>query len=287
MTSATPPPAPAPRDAAGLRARVGGQGPPVLLLHGLAGAAANWADVAAALAPRHRVVALDLPGHGGSPPAAGRADLAAFADAAARAAAALDAAPALVAGHSFGAQVALALADRHPGLVRALLLVAPSGIETRRRLARPVVLASVVARPGARIAPLAPLLAGRAWFRRATLRPWYVSDAVAFSPRATRAFFAELRAHTGLRPAARAMLDDDPREALGRVRCPALVLWGARDAQVPVRDGLEYARRLRAPLRIVADCGHLLIGERPDAVVDALTWLARAAGEREAAPGGP
>ena len=31
-------------------------------------------------------------------------------------------------------------------------------------------------------------------------------------------------------------------------------------------DGMEYARRLRAPLRVIADCGHLSIGERPDVV---------------------
>jgi pimeloyl-ACP methyl ester carboxylesterase len=39
---------------------------------------------------------------------------------------------------------------------------------------------------------------------------------------------------------------------------------------VPVEDGIEYARRLGAPLRVVADCGHLLIGERPDACADAI-----------------
>ena len=62
----------------------------------------------------------------------------------------------------------------------------------------------------------------------------------------------------------------DPRVDLAGVTCPALVLHGARDAQVPVRDAFEYARRLRAPLRVIADCGHLLIGERPEAVVDAV-----------------
>jgi pimeloyl-ACP methyl ester carboxylesterase len=33
---------------------------------------------------------------------------------------------------------------------------------------------------------------------------------------------------------------------------------------------MEYARRLRAPLRAIADCGHLLIGERPEAVAAAV-----------------
>jgi len=33
---------------------------------------------------------------------------------------------------------------------------------------------------------------------------------------------------------------------------------------------MEYARRLRAPLRVIADCGHLLIGERPDSCLKAI-----------------
>ena len=47
-------------------------------------------------------------------------------------------------------------------------------------------------------------------------------------------------------------------------------MWGARDAQLPVDDAFEYARRLGAKLRLVADCGHLVIVERPAAVLDAL-----------------
>ena len=39
---------------------------------------------------------------------------------------------------------------------------------------------------------------------------------------------------------------------------------------MPLSDGMEYARRLGAPLRVIADCGHLLIGERPDACLRAI-----------------
>jgi pimeloyl-ACP methyl ester carboxylesterase len=52
--------------------------------------------------------------------------------------------------------------------------------------------------------------------------------------------------------------------------CPCLCLWGASDNWVRVDDGIEYARRLGAPLRTIAGCGHLLIGERPDACVAAI-----------------
>jgi pimeloyl-ACP methyl ester carboxylesterase len=44
---------------------------------------------------------------------------------------------------------------------------------------------------------------------------------------------------------------------------------------VPVDDAIEYARRLRAPLRLVPDCGHLVIAERPDACVEAIDELLR------------
>jgi 3-oxoadipate enol-lactonase len=70
--------------------------------------------------------------------------------------------------------------------------------------------------------------------------------------------------HTDALGAGRALNADDPRLDLGRVTAPALILFGAGDRQVPVEDGFEYARRLRAPLRVIADCGHLLISERPD-----------------------
>ena len=87
------------------------------------------------------------------------------------------------------------------------------------------------------------------------------------------AFLSGPARHTDTVSAAQALVRDDPRADLDRVRCPSLVLWGARDNQLPVEDAFEYARRLRARLRVIADCGHLLIGERPDACADAIEDL--------------
>ena len=50
-----------------LHAEVTGSGPPLVLLHGFTGSIASWEPALALLAARHRVVAIDLPGHGGSP----------------------------------------------------------------------------------------------------------------------------------------------------------------------------------------------------------------------------
>ena len=108
--------------------------------------------------------------------------------------------------------------------------------------------------------------AERSWYRRAVFRPWFVSDAVALTRRgdarpARRS--ARARGHEDRRPR------DGRRRSAPRPRrdlVPALVLWGARDPQLPLDDAFEYARRLGARLRLVADCGHLVIVERPAAV---------------------
>ena len=261
------------RTAGSVRYHVGGEGEPLLLLHGLAGSSGNWIELLPDLVKRYRVMAVDLPGHAGSgalPRGASTADFAAVA------AAVLEAeglAPALVAGHSFGGLVALRLAQSRPDLVRGLLLVSPAGIGTATRVARAITLTSTTIRPGRMVALFRHRYAERAWYRRAVFRPWFVSDAVALTPRATLGLLDAQREHTDTKTAARAMGADDPRRDLGTISCPAVVLWGARDAQLPVGDGFEYARRLGAKLRVVADCGHLVIVERPGACLDALDCL--------------
>jgi pimeloyl-ACP methyl ester carboxylesterase len=97
---------------------------------------------------------------------------------------------------------------------------------------------------------------------------------VAMTPEAAHGLLEAQGQHADTKIAGRAMVADDPREALEQVSCPTVVLWGARDRQLPLEDAFEYARRLRAKLRLVADCGHLVIVERPHAVVDALAELA-------------
>jgi pimeloyl-ACP methyl ester carboxylesterase len=100
--------------------------------------------------------------------------------------------------------------------------------------------------------------------RRLVFGGFEVANADLLSERAVHGFLRGSAMHTDALGAGLALVADDPRQDLDRVRCPVLVLWGARDKQVPLEDGFEYARRLGAPLRVIADCGHLLIGERPD-----------------------
>jgi pimeloyl-ACP methyl ester carboxylesterase len=253
-----------------IRYFVGGDGPPVVLVHGLGGAASNWIDVAPALARRRRVLVPDLPGHGGSTPLPAAPTLNPFADVVAAIAEREGMIPAAVVGHSLGGVVALRLALRRPDVVQALVLAAAAGISSRTRGREAALTALVLTRPARAVAPFRGLVARVPWLRYPVFGYFEASDPAALSPAAVEGFLAGPALHTDVVAAERALVADDPRPDLGGVRCPCLVLWGARDHMVPVDDALEYARRLRAPLRIVADCGHLLIGERPAACVAAV-----------------
>jgi pimeloyl-ACP methyl ester carboxylesterase len=258
-----------------LRYLHGGCGDPLVLLHGLGGAAANWIELLPDLLERHRVLVPDLPGHGRSGRLPARATMSSYAHVVAALLEAERAAPALVAGHSFGGLVALRLTESRPELVRGLLLVAPAGIRSGVRVARAAIAVAGVVRPARWVAPFRHRYATRIWYRRALFRPWFVSDPLALTPRAAIGFLEAAADHVDLRAAGRALVVDDPRRELESVSCPVVIVWGARDPQLPLDDAFEYARRLRARLRVVADCGHLVIGERPRACLDALEELAR------------
>lgn len=252
-----------------LRYLVGGAGPPLLLVHGLAGAAANWALAAPALARRRRVIAPDLPGHGGSSPLPAASSLSAYADALAALLEREAALPGAIVGHSLGGAIGVRLAARRPDAVSALVLAAAAGISSGGRVQGAVLAALGALRPGRAIAPLRGALARSAALRTAAFW-WGVSDPPALSGEALDALLGDYPSHSDVRSAGAALHGDRVLGDLARVRCPALVLWGARDGWVPVEDGLAYARRLGAPLRTIADCAHLLIVERPDAVVAAV-----------------
>jgi pimeloyl-ACP methyl ester carboxylesterase len=104
-----------------------GQGPPVLLIHGIAGNLRHFSyGVVERLAAHHRVIAVDRPGCGYSSRSPGApVSLQAQADTMAELLDTLKIDRAVVVGHSLGGAVALALAQRHPQRVAALALVAP------------------------------------------------------------------------------------------------------------------------------------------------------------------
>jgi pimeloyl-ACP methyl ester carboxylesterase len=249
-----------------LRYLVAGSGDPLMLVHGLGGAAANWLALAPLLLPGRRVVVPELPGHGGSEPLPAAPSLNTYAD---RLALLLDE-PSAVVGHSLGGAIALRLAIRHPDRVRALVLAGSAGISSGSRRARYSLTITGLLKPGKRIAPHRRRVGQSALLKTIVFGRWGASDPSALPAELAEAYLAGPARHTDTVSAARALMRDDPRVDLERVHCPTLLLWGARDNQLPIGDAFEYARRLRAPLRAIADCGHLLIAERPDACADAV-----------------
>ena len=249
----------------GVRMRyfVGGTGPPLILVHGLGGAAANWTELAPLLARRHGCSSRTCPGTGapslrrpslgwsllpiGSPRRRGRGHAAGtrrrpFARRDGRAAP--------------GAQ---ASRGRHGDRARRF-----RGSQRRQRVGpqRVVAVQQDQTRPRGRASPQPRFRSP--FLRRLVFGFVSVADPVGLTDDAVEGFLAAQLLHTDVDGAWQALRGDDPRQELADIECPALVLWGAEDAQLPLGDAFEYTRRLRARLRVISGCGHLLIGERPD-----------------------
>jgi pimeloyl-ACP methyl ester carboxylesterase len=254
-----------------LRYLTAGSGAPILLVHGLGGMASNWRLVAPALAAGRRVIVPDVPGHGGSGPLGEASSLDPFADAILAVAEAEDAVPAPWVGHSLGGLVSLRAAVLRPEAVTGVVLAAAAGIASASRLGQVTVTLIGVARPGRVFGRRRRRVSRSRAGRTLAFGWWGVADPAGLDPEMAEAFLAGPMRHTDTLTAGKALVVSDPRADLHRITCPCLCLWGTNDNWVPLADGMEYARRLRAPLRTIADCGHLLIGERPDAVVRAVS----------------
>jgi pimeloyl-ACP methyl ester carboxylesterase len=178
-----------------------------------------------------------------------------------------------VVGHSLGGVVALRTALRRPDLVTGLVLVSGAGISSATAAAERALLLVALLRPGRRIAPWRRAIGRSPVLKRLAFSYWFASDPLGLSERSVDGFLVGHLWHSDIGSAWRALVREDVRADLEGVRCPALVLWGAEDNQLPLDDAFDYARRLRAPLRVIPDCGHLPIGERPEACRDAIEWF--------------
>jgi len=234
----------------------GTAGPPVVLLHGLGSCAADWAPQLEALAPRYRVVAVDLPGHGASPLPSGPLTIEAMASAVAMLSTELDAAPAHVVGLSLGACVALRLALQAPARVRSLTLVnpfacvRPGGPADVARLAQRLWLLAT--------APMPRLAAHVA--RR--LFPW--PEQRALYEAAVGSLGATSR--RGYAAAMRALARFDARGQLGAIRQPTLVVTGDRDTVVALGPKLRLGAAIPgARVVVVPGSGHATPYDQPAA----------------------
>ncbi len=114
-----------------------GAGAPLLLVHGVGMQSAAWAPQIEALSKTHRVIAVDMPGHGGSAPLPAGSDLRAFVAWCGDVVQTLDLGPVNIAGHSMGALIAGGFAVDYPNLTARVCLI--NGVFCRNEAARTAV----------------------------------------------------------------------------------------------------------------------------------------------------
>jgi pimeloyl-ACP methyl ester carboxylesterase len=248
----------------------GGEGQPIVFVHGLSGSWQNWLEqlpVFAALG--YRAVALDQPGFGYSPMPAEKITISGYARALDGVMDALGIDAATVVGNSMGGFVATEFAIAFPQRVERLVLAAPAGISTY---------GSRAGLRWARIArALRPLLAAQMGLLAAH------ADTVTRWPRLREVTMHDIARHPSQLPpelvaeqlrgagkpgfveALEACLHYDFRDRLPEIACPTLIVWGARDRVIPVRDAdvlmelIPNARKM-----ILEDTGHVPMLERPE-----------------------
>jgi pimeloyl-ACP methyl ester carboxylesterase len=247
----------------------GGGDTAVVMLHGVGGGSAAWADQLESLARAgYRAVAWDAPGYGDSP-AIEPYTMDGLARALEGLVDALAARRVVLLGHSMGGMLAQEAAVAYPGKLAGLVLSAtspafgkPDG-EWQRAFLRER-LGPLDA--GKTMADLAPVLVGGMVGPDAD--PAGVERAIEVMSRVPGATY---------RKALHAIVGFDRRSALGRFHLPVLALAGERDATAPPAVMEKMAGKIPGAVYVLlAGCGHLANLERPRAFDAALLgWLAR------------
>jgi pimeloyl-ACP methyl ester carboxylesterase len=241
---------------------IAGQGPAVVLIHGVAGRAGQWDQVMELLAERHTVVAPDLLGHGDSAKPRGDYSLGAHASGIRDLLVGLDIERATVVGHSLGGGIAMQFAYQFPERCARLVLVSSGGLgEDVHLLLRAATLPGselvlpVLAHPRVvGVAALIPHVLGRLGLRpRTDLAEMARGYRSLSNAEARAAFIQTLRAvidPTGQR------INASDRLYLAS-RMPSLILWGDRDRIIPAKHGrLAHEGMPESRLELFDDAGH-------------------------------
>jgi len=278
----------------------GGEGPTMVLVHGLGGSHVNWTAVAPALARRARVLAPDLAGFGRTPLAGRAATVQANRRLLDRFLDAVSDGPAILVGNSMGGLIAMMEAARRPARVERLVLVGPAQPRPSRTLIDPVVAltfaAYAVPGVGERVLGWRARRLGPEELVRRTLA-LCCADATGIAPDVLAAHVAMARerqtmpwAHAGFLEAARSIMGLLARrrhveKMIASIRSPTLVVQGTEDRLVPLAASRATVRlRPDWSLSVFDGVGHVPQIETPRRFVDTVCmWLDSA--DRRAAGG--
>ena len=257
-------------------------GEPVVFVHGLGGQWQNWLENIPRVARERRVVALDLPGFGLTPAPHDGITITGYGRCVNSFCEKLGLGRVALVGNSMGGYIAAEVAIQFPERVSRLVLVSAAGISSADTLQAPILTAGRVAS--------AVTTHGAARHRAFASRPVsrHLSLAmVARYPRllkpdlAYEAFFKGV-GKPGFADALRASLDYDFRDRLPDVSVPTLIVWGEKDAIIPVRDANEFERLISDSRKVVMrDTGHVPMAERPAAFNDVLLGFLAETGAAE------
>ena len=264
-----------------------GQGAPVVLLHGLGASVVTWAYNIRPLAERYAVYAVDLPGHGDSAKPDARYDLeegVVFLSAFMKA---LGLEGAALIGNSMGGLLALATAERHRELAKALVLVDSAGLG--REVAWPLRIGALPV-----VGPVMEYLAVRnrdrlmrlVFYHPDRIEPRSYAELLRIRKLAgsSRTMVRALRNGVnllGLRPHLR-LLDD----VLSELPVPTLLIWGEEDVIIPVTLARRAAQRFPdLELTVIPDTGHWPHMEQPKEFNSRVAAFLELAGAGDAGPG--
>ncbi len=241
-----------------------GAGAAVVFIHAFPLNRLMWSPQIEQLRGHARVIAVDLPGFGRTPPVQA-ASIADFADAVAGVLDRLEITRAVVVGCSMGGYVAQALAVRHPARVAALGLAnTRAHSDTPEVRARREELVALVREQG--MGPVADRQLPKLLSRRGLSHPAHVALVREMISEATPQGLITAAAAMATRP--------DMMPALPTITCPAAVIAGTEDAIIPVAEAEEMAARLPRGWSVCLEgAGHLANLEMPEeftAAIDAL-----------------
>ena len=241
-----------------------GVGEPLVLLHGVGESAVGWRPVQEALSREYDVLALDLPGFGGSArlPADALPNTVALADAVEREMDQLGIGDFHVAGYSLGARVSLELATR--GRIRSVVAIAPDGLGTpleRVQQAAALMTGRMIATV---LAPVATLVtasrAGRSlFFAMERSRPWKLTWQDA------RQLLLNFATASAYERTVLASMFDVPA-GLERIICPVLIMQGTADPLVPMQSPRFLPFIPHAQFRWLYGLSHVPISDDPELV---------------------
>jgi pimeloyl-ACP methyl ester carboxylesterase len=257
--------------------RQAGEGPLIVLVHGVAGSSSTWVPIMPLLAERFTVVAPDLLGHGESAKPRGDYSLGAYASGIRDLLVVLGHDRATFVGHSLGGGIAMQLAYQYPHLCERLVLLASGGLGKEVSM-----LLRVISLPGAEyVMPvvMTPRLHGAAaTIGRAVGRLGLQGGPLVGEIWSSYARLTDRRAQLSFVHTVRAVIDVAGQRINASDRLylaqdvPTLIVWGDRDAVIPVSHGhLAHELIPGSRLEIVEGAGHFLVLERPDIVEPILT----------------